>query len=81
MEHKGNTSKLWKTINYVIHKTNNKSEVIEKLKINNLYEYRGQYIAEEFARYFADIGKRLRDKYEDLPDKAFPGLPEKYQRQ
>ena len=57
VEHKGNTSKLWKTINYVIHRTNNKSEVIEKLKINNLYEYRGQYIAEEFARYFSAIGR------------------------
>ena len=58
VEHKGNTAKLWRTINYVIHKTNNKSEVIDKLKIDNLYEYRGQHIAEEFARYFSDIGRQ-----------------------
>ena len=60
--HKNNTSKLWKTVNQVIHKTNNKSEVIEKLKINNLYEHRGELIAEEFARYFASIGKEYATK-------------------
>ena len=57
IEHKNNTGKLWKTINFVIHKTNNKSDVIDKLKINNLYEFRGKHIAEEFTRYFANIGK------------------------
>ena len=57
VEHKNNTGKLWKTINFVIHKTNNKSDVIDKLKINNLYEFRGKRIVEEFATYFANIGK------------------------
>ena len=44
-------------INQVIHHTNNKSEVIEKLKIKNLDEHRGEIIADEFASYFAKIGK------------------------
>ena len=58
VQHKGDTRKLWKTINHIIHCTNNKSEVIEKLKINNLDEYRGEIIADEFASYFAKIGKK-----------------------
>ena len=62
VEHKNNTSKLWKTVNQVIHKTNNKCEVIEKLKINNLEECRGELIAEEFARYFAGIGKEYANR-------------------
>ena len=68
--HKNNTRKLWKTVNRVIHKTNNKSEVIEKLKINNLDEYRGEYIAEEFARYFASIGEEYATKM-SYPNKDF----------
>ena len=58
VQHKGNTKKLWKTINHVIHRTNNKTEVIEKLKINNLDEHRGDMIADEFASYFVTIGKK-----------------------
>ena len=46
----------------MIHCTNNKTEVIEKLKINNLEEYRGEIIANEFANYFAKIGKEYSNK-------------------
>ena len=49
VQHKGNTKKLWKTINHVIHRTNNKTEVVEKLKINNLDEHRGDIIADELS--------------------------------
>ena len=62
VQHKGNTSKLWKTINHVIHRTNNKTEVIEKLKINNLEEHRDKIIADEFANYFAKIRKEYSNK-------------------
>ena len=54
---RSNTSKLQKTINHGIRRTHNKSEVIDKLKINNLDEYKGDLIADEFARYFSSIGK------------------------
>ena len=37
-------------------------EVIDKLKINNLDEYKGELIAEEFARYFSSIGKEYAIK-------------------
>ena len=56
-ENKSNSRRLWGTINQVIRKSNNKTEVIEKLKIDNLYEFNGQRISEEFAKYFATIGK------------------------
>ena len=55
---KNNSKKLWKTINRVVNRTNNKTEVIEKLKINGITEYRGQEIVEEFAKYFSTIGKK-----------------------
>ena len=57
IQHKSNSKKLWQTINHVIRKTNNKSEVIEKLKINNITEHHGEVIAEELAKYFATVGK------------------------
>ena len=57
-ENKNNSKKLWKTINRVIHHTNNKTEVIEKLKIDGIAEYRGEEIVEEFARYFSTIGEK-----------------------
>ena len=57
-ENKNNSKKLWKTINRVIHCTNNKTEVIDKLKINGIAEYRGEEIVEEFAKYFATIGEK-----------------------
>ena len=56
-ENKNNSRKLWKTINKIIHRTNNKTEVIEKLKINGIMEHRGEEIVEEFARYFSTIGQ------------------------
>ena len=56
-ENKSNSHKIWGTINQNIRKSNNKTEVIEKLKINNMNEYNGQRISEEFAKYFSTIGK------------------------
>ena len=61
-QHRSNSKKLWQTINHVIRKTNNKTEVIEKLKINNVMEYRGDVIAEELAKYFSTVGKVFADR-------------------
>ena len=61
-QHKSNSKKLWQTINHVIRKTNNKSEVIEKLKIDNITEHRGEVIAEELAKYFSTVGKVFANK-------------------
>ena len=57
-----NNRKLWMIINHAIHRSNNKSGVIEKLKIGRVEEYRGQLIVEEFARYFSTIGKTFANK-------------------
>ena len=46
----------------MIRKTNNKSEVIEKLKIDNITEHRGEVIAEELAKYFSTVGKVFANK-------------------
>ena len=61
-EHKSNTQKLWKTINCVIRKTNNKTETIDSLKIGNLEVFNGSEIANEFAKYFSTVGKDLASK-------------------
>ena len=61
-QHKSNSKKLWQTINHVIRKTNNKTEVIDKLKIDNITEHRGEVIAEELARYFSTVGKEYARK-------------------
>ena len=54
---KNNTKQLWRTINQVVRKCNNKTEVIEKLKIDSIEEYNGDKIANELARYFSSVGK------------------------
>ena len=59
---KNNGKKLWKTINKVVHQTNNKTEVIEKLKINGIEEHRDQEIVEEFAKHFATIGEKYANQ-------------------
>ena len=61
-EYRSNTQKLWKTINTVIRKTNNKTETIDSLKIGNLEVFNGNEIANEFAKYFSSIGKDLASK-------------------
>ena len=64
-EHKHNTKKLWKTINSVTRSTNNKTEVIEKLRVNNGFIHGGEQITEEFASHFARIGKKYATQMPD----------------
>ena len=61
-EHKNNTKNLWKTINHVIRKTNNKTETVDSLKIDKLEVFNGTEIANEFAKYFSTVGKNLASK-------------------
>ena len=58
-EHRENTRKLWQTINQVIKKKNNKTEVIEALIIENLQVTNGSQIVNEFGKYYSTIGKKL----------------------
>ena len=61
-EYKGNLSKLWKVINKITHKMNDKSSVIEYLRIDNIDYYETKIITEEFAKYFATVGNRYASK-------------------
>ena len=60
-EHKNNTKKLWKTINRVVRKTNNKTETVDSLKVGNLSIFNEREIANEFAKYFSNVGKDLAE--------------------
>ena len=59
IEFKHNTTKLWKMINRIISKENDKTNCIEYLKIENINHYDSKVIAEEFGKYFSNVGKNL----------------------
>ena len=61
-EYMRNLSKLWKVINKITHKMNDKSSAIEYLKINNIDHYETRIICEEFAKHFSTVGKNYASK-------------------
>ena len=61
-EYRQNTSKLWKLINKLSNRENDKTNLIEYLKIDNIETYNSKIIAEEFARHFAQVGKTFAGK-------------------
>ena len=54
--------KLWGIINEIAGKNNNKSCLIEYLKINEVREYSAVKISKRFAKYFAGVGKQFASK-------------------
>ena len=62
IEHKRNTTKLWQLINNVINKTNDKSCVIERLKIENLLVNDPKKISNHFGEYFSTVGENYANK-------------------
>ena len=62
IEHKINTTKLWQLINNVINKTNDKSCVIEILKIENLLVNDPKKISNHFGEYFSTVGENYANK-------------------
>ena len=62
IEHKQNISKLWKVINRITHKTNDKSGIIDYLKIGNIEIYDTKLITEEFAKHFSTVGKKYANQ-------------------
>ena len=61
-EYRQNTSKLWKLVNKLSNKENDKTNLIEYLKIENLETYNSKVIAEEFAKHFSQVGKRFAEQ-------------------
>ena len=51
-----------RVINNITSKINNKSSVIDHIKIDNVRCYNSQLIANEFGKFFSSIGKTYADK-------------------
>ena len=61
-EYRNNISRLWKMINKLTNKTNDKANIIEYLKVDNQDYYEHKLIAEEFAKYFSEVGKHYAEQ-------------------
>ena len=68
-EYKSNTKKLWKVINEICSKNNDKTSAIDYLKIENLHEYNADKISNHFGKYFSGVGKVFAMK---IPDPKKP---------
>ena len=62
VEYKRNTKKLWQLINNVIHKSNDKSDVIDCIKANNIEIYGKTEISNKFGEYFSQLGETFANK-------------------
>ena len=59
---RNNTQKLWGIINDISAKQNDKSSLIDCLRISNVLEYDANKITNKFGEYFASVGKSYSDK-------------------
>ena len=60
-EYKNNTKKIWNLVNSCIGKSNDKSMVIDLLKIGDLEVHDSKRIVNEFGQYFSKIGNVYAD--------------------
>ena len=68
IEFRSDTRKLWKTMNEIIGKTNDKETVIGSLKSENMTLTKSKDIVNELGKHFSKIGKNYTDKIV-TPDK------------
>ena len=61
-EFRYNSQKLWKLINSMTGKTNNKCDIRDHLKVENIEIHNRNEIADVFAKHFSSVGKRFADK-------------------
>ena len=61
-EFKSHTKKLWGLINEISGKRNDKSTLIEYLRIGDVNEYEAKKISNSLTKYFAQVGKKFADK-------------------
>ena len=54
---RNNTSKLWKIINEISGMLNDKTGIIDHITVDNIDYFQPKQIANEFGRYFGNIGK------------------------
>ena len=62
IELRNNGSKLWKLINKITNKVNDKQTVISKINMDGIIVEQSKEIANALADHFASIGKTLSDK-------------------
>ena len=61
-EYRQNSSRLWKMINKFTNKLNDKTDIIDYLKVENQDYYEHKLIAEEFAKHFSGVGKQYAEQ-------------------
>ena len=61
-EYQQNTKKLWKLINRVSGRLNDKSSTIDCITIDGVKQYQGSLIANSLASYFANVGQKFAEK-------------------
>ena len=61
-EYKHNTSKLWRMINEIVGRVNDKSCVIDHITVNGVTDYTAHGIGNAFGKFFANVGKRYAKK-------------------
>ena len=62
IEFRSNTKHLWKTINKIVGKTNDKSTVISELVVHNKTLTHPVEISNQFCNYFSNVGKNFAEK-------------------
>ena len=68
-EFKNNTKKLWELINSVIGKASDKSGVISHIMVNEIEILNEKAIANEFGKYFSNVGKEFAGRVKDSKHK------------
>ena len=63
-----NTKKLWEIVNHTIGKTNDKTCILDKLRVGNVIIENPVQISNELATYFADVGPKYANAIKK-PDK------------
>ena len=61
-EFRQNTKKLWQVINQIAGKCNDKTTIINCLKIDNIQVYNSQQICNNIGKYFSTIGESYASK-------------------
>ena len=62
VEFKQDSRKLWKLVNKIIGKSNNKTESIDSLRIDNMLKYDPDSITNGFCDFFSSIGETYAQK-------------------
>ena len=69
-----NSRLLWKTINEVLGKSNDKNSSIDMLKVNNIEFHKPLDIANQFSKYFTTVGTYLAKSIGPATSKPMDGL-------